>query len=241
MAASRTSPPPRMYFSLRSPYSWLALHDLVTGHQDLVTAIDWRPAWEPDPESEARLQAAGGRVIYTPMSREKHFYMLGDVRRLAEQRGLRIDWPVDHSPRWEVSNLAYLAAAEAGAGREFALAVTRARWEHAADISDPATVAGIGAELGLDPDRLARAVENPALIAAGTQCLLAMYRDGVFGVPFFVHRREKFWGVDRLGAFLDRVRASTVATAADPGPRSVAAGPSIEVATVDDGHAGGCG
>lgn len=231
MAAS-----PRMYFSLRSPYSWLALHDLVTNDHDLVDIIEWRPAWEPDPESEALLKAAGGRVTYTPMSREKHLYILGDVRRLAEQRGLRIIWPVDRSPRWEVSNLAYLAAAETGAGRDFVVAVSRARWEQGADISDPATVAGIGATLGLDRARLARAAEDPALLAAGTTCLLDMYRDGVFGVPFFVHRREKFWGVDRLGAFLARVRATEAAAiAAHAVPGAVAA------ATVDDGHAGGCG
>lgn len=225
---------PRMYFSLRSPYSWLTLHDLTAHHPDLLEAIDWRPCWEPDPASEALLNAAGGRFIYTQMSREKHLYVLADIRRLSRDRGLAVTWPIDRSPRWEISHLAYLEAARCSRGAEFAIAASRARWEHGRDICDPATVAEIGAAMGLDPARLARAADDPGLVAAGTRALLDVYRDGVFGVPFFMHGREKFWGVDRLDAFIRSVRCAGPARQ-EPVPLTVA------MAVSDDGHAGGCG
>lgn len=231
--------PPRLYFSLRSPYSWLALHDLTTQHPDLLQVMDWRPAWDPDPTSEFLLTEAGGRYIYTAMSREKHFYILGDVRRLANERGLRVVWPIDRAPRWEVSHLAYLVAAQAGRGPDFAVAVSRARWERGRDISDPAVVAEIGRALGLDGSRLAGAADDPELIAAGTDKLMDMYRDCVFGVPFFVHRREKFWGIDRLDAFVRSIRSAGPTTG--PGPLSAIAAMETGMAASDDGHAGGCG
>jgi 2-hydroxychromene-2-carboxylate isomerase len=236
---TRATPQARLYFNLRSPYSWLALHDLTAGYPGLAEVIDWRPCWEPDHDSERMLKAAGGRFPYTPMSREKHLYILGDVRRLAAERGLLIRWPVDRSPRWEVSHLAYPLAVRSGLGREFALAVSRARWERGLNISDPAIVAAVGADLGLDPAQIANAAEDPVLASAGTQMLLAACRDGVFGVPFFIHRWEKFWGVDRLAALAGSVRAARAAP--QEGRASAPIAETVAVAASDDGHAGGCG
>ena len=232
-------PSPRIYFNLRSPYSWLTLHDLTTHHPDMTRILDWRPFWDPSPELEALLTAIGGRFIYTPMSREKHFYVLRDIRRLAEERGLRVTWPIDRSPRWEVAHLAYFVAAAAGVGSEFAMAASRARWEQGQNLSDPAVVAEIGAGIALEPDLLANAADDQAMAATGARALLDAYRDGVFGVPFFVHGREKFWGLDRLQAFVNSVRSEgtieTVDRTPDPDPELVA------MASTDDGHAGGCG
>jgi hypothetical protein len=63
-----------------------------------------------------------------------------------------------------------------------------------------------------------------------------MYHDGVFGVPFFVHGREKFWGLDRLETFAESIR-SAVPDGAQQEPHAVA----VAMAASDDGHAGGCG
>jgi 2-hydroxychromene-2-carboxylate isomerase len=226
---------PRIYFNLRSPYSWLALHDLTTRHTDVADAVEWRPFWEPAPDSDEVLRKAGGQFLYTPMSREKHLYILSDVRRLATARGLGISWPIDRAPRWEISHLAYLVAERVGLGQEFAVAVSRARWERGLDISDPDVIGGIGTTLGLDPVALAAAGRDPDLVAAGTAALMNLYRDGVFGVPFFVHGRDKFWGIDRLDDFVRGVRAAEI-----PPPKPPVAA-TVLAAASDDGHAGGCG
>src|SRR5207248_235568 len=64
------------------------------------------------------------------------------------------------------------------------------------------------------------------------------------GVRFFVHRREKFWGVDRIDAFLrglgeDRERDGGSDVARRQSPAPVSAVDQAGCADVD--HAGGCG
>jgi len=229
-------PPPRFYFSLRSPYSWLAYRDLVDHHPDVVDMLDWRPFWEPDEESARLLGEAGGSFPYVDMSRAKALYILQDVRRLALRRGLTIAWPVDRVPRWEVPHLAYLAARRLGSGPGFVDAAYRARWEQGRDICDVATVGAIAAELDLDPRPLKTAADDPDVRAEGTRALLAIDADGVFGVPFFVHRRDKYWGVDRLPDLVAAVRAAAPVVAMAADGATAGSGPSA-----DEGHAGGCG
>ncbi|NYT96274.1 2-hydroxychromene-2-carboxylate isomerase [Salinispora sp. H7-4] len=237
--ARRSQRPPRFYFSLRSPYSYLAYRDLLTHHPQVAARLEWVPFFEPDQRSLAMLAEAGGSFPYTPMSRQKHHYILQDARRLATARGLSLTWPVDRDPVWEVPHLAYLAARRHGLGPAFIAQAARTRWEQGRDICDRKVVAEMATVLGLDGDELAGAAEDAVLRVEGVQALLAVDRDGVFGVPFFVHRRQKFWGVDRLPAFLEALGADPVRT--EP---PVDAGRLVTVPAppgVDDGHAGGCG
>jgi 2-hydroxychromene-2-carboxylate isomerase len=227
----------RFYFSLRSPYSWLAYRDLLAHYPDVADALEWRPFWEPDGEFLGLLTEAGGRFPYVPMSRAKALYILQDIRRLASWRGLTVAWPVDREPRWEVSHLPYLVAERYGKGREFIAAVYRARWEQGRDISDPDTIVAIGSELGLDPSELATAEQDATVRDAALGALRAIDVDGVFGVPFFVVGREKFWGLDRLPDVVEAVREGR--SAPQPVPDDVA--PEPGAAAGDQGHAGGCG
>jgi 2-hydroxychromene-2-carboxylate isomerase len=228
---------PRFYFSLRSPYSWLAYHDLLRTYPDVAEAIEWAPFWEPDPRNEQALAERGEQFPYAAMSRAKHFYILQDVARLAAARGLELTWPVDREPVWEVPHLAYLVALRAGLGGEYIAAAYRARWEQGRDICSPSTVAEIGAELGLNPAEVAGASEDPELRARGVELLLDVCKDGAFGVPFFVHRFTRFWGVDRLPDFVAHVRSKLApAVALPPSSSAVGLGRSS-----DEGHAGGCG
>ncbi|MGO4417677.1 DsbA family protein, partial [Streptomyces sp. MCAF7] len=120
--------------------------------------------------------------------------------------------------------------------------VYRARWQEGRDICDPATVADIATELGLPAERLAGAAEDRELREGpGLAALLALGRDGVFGVPFFLHGYDKFWGVDRLPAFVESVRARARPEPVEPGV-GVSGGPDFSAARAgDQGHAGGCG
>src|SRR5262245_8957546 len=225
---------PRYYFSFRSPYSWLAHLDLRDRHPLLAAALDWIPFWEPDARISAELSAAGGAFVYRTMSREKHRYILQDVRRLTRQRGLSLRWPVDRAPRWEVSHLPYFVAARHGRAWEFVDAVFRARWLSGADISDPATIRVVAGEVGLDADQVVGAVDDPAVRAQAVDALLAIERDGVFGVPFFAAGYDKYWGLDRLDAFVARL-AAPASAAARPAPEPFG-GPAGEL-----DHPGGCG
>jgi 2-hydroxychromene-2-carboxylate isomerase len=218
---------PKFYFSLRSPYSWLALHDLKQAH---VPDLRWHPFWEPDEQSTAMLTEVGETFPYTPMSRAKHLYVLQDVARLATARDLRITWPVDIAPVWEVPHLGYLVAERDGLGAEYVELVCQARWQQGRDICDRATVAQIAAELGLDPVEVASAADSAELRRAGLTELVRVCREQVFGVPYFRRGRQRYWGLDRLPDFLAAVETEQQLTPAG-----------VATARFDEGHAGGCG
>ncbi len=217
---------PRFYFSLRSPYSWLACHDL---RSSAPGELRWHPFWEPDERSGRMLTEAGEKFPYTPMSRAKHLYVLQDVARLAAARGLAITWPVDVAPVWEVPHLGYLVAERDGLGIDYVELVGRARWQRGQDICDRSTIAAIAAELGLDPVEVAGAADDPDLRRAGLAELVRVCRDGVFGVPYFRRGRHRYWGLDRLPDFLAGF------------PERLAPAGAISPARFDEGHAGGCG
>ncbi|MFJ9691452.1 DsbA family protein [Kitasatospora sp. NPDC101183] len=187
----------------------MAYQDLTTRYPDVAEAIDWLPFWEPDDDHHDHLEAAGVQLPYVPMSREKYLYVLQDVRRLARERELRMVWPVDRAPNWEVSHLAYLVARDRGLGRQFIDETYRARWEEGLDISSPEVIARIGAAIGLDPEVLGGAWQDPQVRAQGLEALNAPYRDGVFGVPYFIDGYQRFWGIDRLPGFVSTVRHRT--------------------------------
>lgn len=237
--SSATPERPRWYVSVRSPYSWLALHDAVVDGLSLWRMSEPRVFFEPGAATAAALADAGVGFPYVPMSRAKHLYILRDVARLAAQRGLRPTWPVDRDPDWEVPSLALLAARAHGddAVRALAERLTRARWQEAGDVTDRGVVAGAARACGLPAD-LADAVDDPRWRAAGLEELRGVESDGVFGVPFFVVGRQGYWGLDRL------VAAQAAHDEARPLVRAATSTPPVAVAAaggVDHGHAGGCG
>ncbi|WP_329391697.1 2-hydroxychromene-2-carboxylate isomerase (plasmid) [Streptomyces sp. NBC_01351] len=229
---------PRFYFSLRSPYSWLAYREITTFHPDLAEQLEWVPFFEPDETSSRLLTEQGGRFPYSAMSREKNRYVLQDVGRLTKARGLTVTWPVDREPVWEVPHLAYLVAARQGRGHAFIDAVYRARFGRGQNICDPATIEDIAFEIGLDPRELAGASEDPEVRAEGIRALLDVCRDGVFGVPFFVHGFSRFWGIDRLDEFIAHLRDQQVPAASVPEPLAAIG---LGDRATEDAHAGGCG
>jgi 2-hydroxychromene-2-carboxylate isomerase len=225
---------PTFYFSLRSPYSWLAWHDLKVAYPKLLARLRLVPFWEPDAAYQAALGTSGDAFLYTAMSKEKHLYILTDVKRLAAKRGMVPSWPIDKAPVWEVPHLAWIHADAHGQGPAFIERVSAARWRHGQDICDPEVIAAIGAELGLDAAVLHGAASNPALREAGLLHLKTCIRDGAFGVPFFAIGRDKFWGIDRLPDFI-----GAVAHASAPQPPVEAPVEQPNRALLD--HAGGCG
>ncbi|MCJ0871755.1 2-hydroxychromene-2-carboxylate isomerase [Streptomyces sp. AP-93] len=247
---------PKFYFSLRSPYSWLAYRDLMEDHPELAARLEWIPFCEPDETSAKLLADAGGSFPYTAMSRAKHLYILQDVKRLAADRGLDFAWPVDRAPWWEPAHLGYWVALRHGKGAEFIARAASARWQEGLDICDPEVIGSFGPALGIDPAELSGAPDDPDARAQGLRALLSVERDGVFGVPFFVRGYDKYWGLDRLPAFAGAVLADPAGAdpaGADPAPTttpdavtvpSPGSGQALGLPTgssVDDGHAGGCG
>ena len=225
------------YFSLRSPYSWLAWRDLRDHHPAQLATLELAPFWEPDAEHAALLEREGESFLYAPMSRQKHLYILSDVRTLAAQRGLTIKWPVDTTARWEIAHHGYFIALSHGRQLEYIDAVCDSRWRLGLDICTPEVIGAIADRIGLPVESTALAYLNPDVRSLGLAALRRCVKDGVFGVPFFVSKREKFWGLDRLPQFL-AARRSVLQTGVAPELEAAARLPA-HPAMFD--HAGGCG
>lgn len=220
----RTPARPKLYFSFRSPYSWLTVRRLRRAVPDAFEAVQWLPYWDPDERTSAALQARGAEFHYVQMSRAKHLYLLMDTKRLAETEAVSMAWPIDVEPHWELPHLGWLAARRAGRAEQFYDEVTAARWERAENICDPAVLAACADRAGLDPETVVGAVDDEELRDEGVGCLERAYLDDVFGIPYLKWGVQRFWGLDRLDAFLrvwrpDATAPTTaVPVAAVPGP-----------------------
>lgn len=202
---------PRHYFCFRSPFSWMAYRYLGRQLSDAQwSSIELVPFWEPDETTMAGLLARGGRFLYHTMSREKHLYILQDVKRLAADLGLAHVWPIDEKPWWELPNLVYFAAEQQGRGQAFVEAAFKARWEDGIDIHQLPALEKICADLGLDATLARRAPRQDQIREKAVTTALRWEKDGLFGVPFFVLGFNKFWGVDRVDAFVQALRGEPI-------------------------------
>ncbi|MGH3752251.1 MAG: 2-hydroxychromene-2-carboxylate isomerase [Pseudonocardiaceae bacterium] len=233
---------PRWYFSLRSPYSWMAYRDLTEKYTDIADAIEWIPFWEPDKQSQKMLAEINVELPIVPMSRAKNRYILQDTRRLSQARGWTMTWPIDRDPNWEVSHLGYLVATEAGRGRDYIDRIYQARWQQSRNISDRAVIADIATGLGLDGAQVSSASDDSDLRQRGVECLVRSSQDGLFGVPFFVNKYDKFFGVDRLRAYVAALRGEQLPEGVGQSWLDDLIGlPELVTPGGDAGHAGGCG
>lgn len=203
---------PRLYFSLRSPFSWMAVRQLEERVPQARQLIEYVPFTEPDPTSLAALHARGGEFHYVPMSKAKHLYILNDTKRLSAKFGYQMKWPIDVDPVWwDLPHLAWLKARETGDEHIFYNAVMAARWERGENICDREGLRRICCDAGLEGDHLVAAPEDPHIREQGVDALMQVYLDDVFGVPYFKVGRQRFWGLDRLDDFIatfDKARAA---------------------------------
>jgi 2-hydroxychromene-2-carboxylate isomerase len=226
----------RLYFSLRSPYSWLSLERLRRALPDIEQRVDFIPYWDPDALTREALQARDADFHYIQMSKAKHLYLLQDTKRLARSLGVTMRWPIDLDPWWEVPHLAWLSARRQGTQQTLFTALTEARWGRAENICDPDVLRAVADGVGLDGAALAGAVHDPVIRADGVECLYRAYHDDVFGIPYFRVGRHRFWGYDRVDDFLQELAAGPGPIEDPPVPVSYPAGQPHDTDTV-----GGCG
>jgi 2-hydroxychromene-2-carboxylate isomerase len=193
---------PTVFFSFRSPFSWIAIQRLLHAVPNAHEVMEFIPYWEPDQSTAEQLNQQGATLHYVQMSKAKHLYILHDIRRLAERFGMKIVWPVDVSPWWELPHLGFLKACEMGAGAAFYRAVTEARWRHGENICDAQVIRRVAASIGLDGNLLATAPDNTKIRTLRVNGLARAYQEDIFGVPYFLYGRQRFWGFDRVDDFL---------------------------------------
>ena len=224
---------PKLFFSFRSPYSWLTVRRLRAAQPDLFTAFEMFPYWDPDERTSRELADAGGEFHYAQMSRAKHLYILMDTKRLAQAEQVAMAWPIDVDPFWELPHLGWLRARQLGAAEPFYDAVIEARWHRGENICDPQVLAACATQAGLPPESIVDAHLDDGVRKMGVECLYQAYLDDVFAVPYLKVGPLRFWGLDRVDAFLQAWQSADDRPAPAPPPQIVT--------SYDTDQAGGCG
>ena len=181
------------YFDFSSPYGYFAAQKIDETAAEFDRDVLWRPMM-----LGAAMKVTGSK----PLSEIelKGDYCKRDWDRLA--RYMEVPWTLpDPFP------IATLSAARAfywiddqdsGKAKDFARAAFHAYFGEGRDITGAETVAAIAEPLGLDPDALLAAVQDPAIKQRLKDETGQAIEVGVFGSPFFIIDGEPFWGSDRL-------------------------------------------
>lgn len=138
------------------------------------------------------------------MSEAKRRHSMNDLVRQAKRLGLRFNFPSKFPMNTVLPLRATIAVEQSGAdARAFAHRIFKAFWAEDRDISDPATVASLAKELGMDGIALLERASTQAVKDSLRKNTDDAATAGVFGAPTFVVHTPTdepalYWGGDRI-------------------------------------------
>ena len=194
----KTTPIIELFFDLTSPWTWLAVHNLVPLAARHGAEIVWRPILVGGLFNTVNPSVYERRENPVPVKERYGAKDLADWARLA---GLEIHFPpaCGHPVNAVLAMRVALAMQARGKVEAFAFAAFDALWKHERDLADPAVLRPLIAAQGEDPDAvLAEAGSAPikAQLRTNTDELIAR---GGFGSPtIFVGPDDMYFGNDRL-------------------------------------------
>ena len=185
--------PMTFYFDFSSPYGYFAAQKI----DETAAEFDREVLWHPMMLGPVMKETGNRPLAQQPI---KGGYCQRDWDRLG--RYMEVPWTMpDPFP------IATLAAARAfywiddddpALAKKFARAAFHAYFGEGRDITGAETVAAIAEPLGLDPEALLAAVQDPAIKQRLKDETGQAIEVGVCGSPFFIIDGEPFWGSDRL-------------------------------------------
>lgn len=188
------TPTTDFYFDFISPYGWIGAERIGQIARRFGRCVNWHPFLL----KVTVLETMGlPPPLQTPL---KGPYILHDAKRSLRYHGLSMS----PDARFGFSSVAAARAilwarAEAPQSVEaLVLALYRAHWGQAQDISDINTILQVIENIGLCRTRAARAVDDAAFKIALRDEVSSAVKAGVFGSPTTVADGEMFWGADRL-------------------------------------------
>jgi carboxymethylenebutenolidase len=138
---------------------------------------------------------------------QRQAYRMMELRRWREFLGIPIVLQPAHFPSSEALSAGCVIAVRETIGDAPAIAlahrVLKAVWEEERNAGDRDTLAGLIADVGLDPARVLAIGAEPRWAERRLADTQAALNRGVFGAPSYVIGEEIFWGQDRLD-FVER-------------------------------------
>jgi len=190
------------FFDVGSPAAYLAYTQLPRIAREAGAQIVWKPML-----LGGVFKATGNASPVTVPAKGK--WMMGDLARYAKQYGVSFDTP----PGFPINTLPLMRGAvgvQMRAPEKFAAyvdAVFRAMFGAPRDMREPATIAEVVSEAGLDPKQFEALIGDPEV----KQRLIAITEEavsrGAFGAPTYFVGNEMFFGQDRLEFVARALRA----------------------------------
>lgn len=154
--------------------------------------------------------AASGGLPLPRRSPQRQAYRMMELRRWRDILGIPIQLTPKFFPHNELPAASCVIALreagdDAGAIR-LAHRVLKALWEEEQNPADPATMARLITECGLDAETTMEAGADPKWAERRAADSQAALDRGVFGAPSYVIGEEIFWGQDRLEFVEERLR-----------------------------------
>jgi 2-hydroxychromene-2-carboxylate isomerase len=183
-----------MWFSFRSPYSYLALEQIETVLAPYNVPLVLRPV--------APMAARG-----MPMPGVKRMYIVRDAKREADRLGIAFGELCDPLGTG-VDNCLAIAhwAEERGAALAFAKSAMRGIWSEARDVAEYVDLRAIVERAGLPWEEAREALGKPEAAKAAVNNAADLAVIGLWGVPSFRVGDFVAWGQDRLPLLADRLR-----------------------------------
>jgi 2-hydroxychromene-2-carboxylate isomerase len=182
------------YFDFISPYGYLASTQI-----ERIGATHGRDVkWRPFLLGVTVMNVMGLKpVMETPL---KSDYALIDRPRMAKLLGVPLVIPDLENVNSLAASRAFYWLAERDEGQAKALAqsVFHHLWVDGEDITDPAAVVALAADVGVDADAFRTALGEQRTKDLLREAVEQAIDRKVFGAPFFIVDGEPFWGVDRL-------------------------------------------
>lgn len=193
-----------VFWSFRSPYSYLATPGMLAVRDDYEVALNLRvvlPLAVRDPE-----------LLFNAENRKRGRYIFMDWARRADFLGMPNAWPspdpiVQDFKTGEIATeqpyiyrLCQLGveAQRRGRGIEFAFEVARLIWGGTKNWHEGDHLVGAAARSGLDLADMEVALEGGTHMEEIEQNHTKLETSGHWGVPTFVLRGEPFFGQDRI-------------------------------------------
>ncbi|MBL6752353.1 MAG: DsbA family protein [Nevskia sp.] len=194
-----TKPRVRVYTDYKSPYAFVADRALFELEEQHGVELEWLPY-------TLRIAEYLGSVEErSPHYWRKVRYAYMDARRYANAQGLVMKGPRRIYDAFYAS-AGMLFAQRHGIFRPYHETVFKRFWSHQLDLDLLPEIAGIIAELGASAPEFEAYVNGPAR-AEHDRIVAEAESLGVFGVPSMIFNGELFWGGDRIGMLIERIRA----------------------------------
>lgn len=193
-----------VFWSFRSPYSYLATPDLLQLRRDFDVCVTLRPVLPIAVRSKG--------LLFDASDKKRPRYIVMDSRRRAEFLGMPLRWPrpdpvIQDPDTYEVSEdqpriwrlMALGLAAEArGRGIDFAHAVAAMIWGGIEGWDTGDHLKDAAASVGLDLAEMEAAIDPVAVNNEVEANHMALEAAGHWGVPTMVFEGEPFFGQDRI-------------------------------------------